>query len=239
VSDEENNKPDELAMLKKRATIMGIKFSNNIGLDALRAKVNAKIEGEGEEGEDTEAEDETVDEEELSEEESAEVRKLRDDLAAAKKAAAESEAALLKAAGEKANPLAGDKKGKPLSAKMALRQKVIAEAMQLVRCRITNLDPKKKDLHGEILCVGNRYIGTVKKFIPYGDLTEDGFHLPKVLYDELNERKFLHIQTKRNKTNGQIDVRTSYAKEFSLEVLPQLTQEEINKLAAAQSAAAG
>ena len=41
----------------------------------------------------------------------------------------------------------------------------------------------------------------------------------------------------RNKENGQIEVKTSYAKEFSLEVLPQLSQEELNWLAAAQSAA--
>ena len=35
----ESQKPDELQMLKSRARMMGITFSNNIGVDALRDKI--------------------------------------------------------------------------------------------------------------------------------------------------------------------------------------------------------
>lgn len=38
----------ELAMLKERATQLGIKYKENIGLDTLRARVNAKVKGEPE-----------------------------------------------------------------------------------------------------------------------------------------------------------------------------------------------
>jgi hypothetical protein len=37
---------DELAMLKERADIMGVKYHPNIKLEALKAKVNAKMDGE-------------------------------------------------------------------------------------------------------------------------------------------------------------------------------------------------
>lgn len=235
-------RPDELTMLKSRAKLLGITFSNNIGLDALRAKVNAKIGGQEDEAEeDEEQEEEEVQGEaqadpaatgsNLTDEERAELEALR---AAVARQAAQGEAKTITAA---LNPLAGDKAGEKPAAQKSKRQRVIDEAMRLIRVRITNLDPKKNDLNGEILCVGNRYVGTVKKFIPYGELTDNGYHIPKILFDELDSRKFLHIRTTRNKQNGQIEVKTSYAKEFALEVLPPLTQEELAKLAAAQMAA--
>lgn len=251
---EDQNKPNELESLKRRATILGIPFSNNIGLDTLRERVNAKLNEQkdapaqasaleqGDDAPDMLDEEQTKEAVSEKQEETAEEEliRIRAELAEAKRVAAESEATLLRSLNanpQQINPLAGGDANVPQPSKLTVRQQAIREAMKLVRCRITNLDPKKKDLQGEILAVGNRYIGTVKKFIPYGDLTEDGFHIPKVLYDELDSRRFLHIQTKRNKENGQIEVKTSYAKEFSLEVLPQLSQEELNRLAAAQSAA--
>ena len=39
-----NNAEEELKLLKERATLLGIKFSNNIGVDTLRTKVNEKLE---------------------------------------------------------------------------------------------------------------------------------------------------------------------------------------------------
>lgn len=48
VEEPEDEKPDELTFLKSRAQMMGISFSNNIGLEALRAKIDAKLNGEPE-----------------------------------------------------------------------------------------------------------------------------------------------------------------------------------------------
>lgn len=222
----------ELASLKKRATTMGITFSNNIGLAALRERVNGKIEAAKDPG------DELVEDEAPAEptQRPETVEELEARLSEMKRIAAGEEAdSIVKS--DQLNPLAGDKIGQVAAAKMTVRQKAIRDAMALIRCRITCLDPKKKDLPGEILCIGNRYIGTVKKFIPYGEVTDGGYHIPKVLYDELESRRFLHIQTSRDRQNGQIKVKTSYAKEFSIEVLPMLTPEELAKLAAAQLAA--
>ena len=201
-NDEQENdgiqKPDELDMLKQRARMMGITFSNNISVETLKAKIQEKMDGKS---------DDTP-----------KVDELDDD-----------------------NPptLQDPEAPAPIS-KETLRQKVKREGMKLVRCRIMNLDPKKKDLPGEIFTVANEYIGTVRKFIPFGEVTENGYHVPQCIFDMMKGRKFLNIRTyKDRRNNNQIRVEQNWAPEFALEVLPPLTKEEIAKLAAAQAAAGG
>lgn len=129
---------------------------------------------------------------------------------------------------------------KPLSLveeRNKLRSDMIKEQTKLIRVRITNMDPKKKDLPGEIFTVGNNFIGTIRKFIPYGEVTDDGYHLPYILYKELDSRKFNSIRTTKDRRTGAVAIKQEWAKEFSLEVLPQLNQEELRNLANAQAAA--
>lgn len=145
------------------------------------------------------------------------------------------------------NPLAGDSEiaaittaPKKLDAKqnaLALRKLMHREQMKLVRVRITNMDPKKKDLPGEIWTVANEYLGTVRKFVPYGEQTDDGFHIPYCLYRLLDSKRFLHIRDVKDRTTGIVRQDKVWAKEFSLDVLPTLTQGELDRLAAAQAAA--
>jgi hypothetical protein len=182
---------DELSLLKQRARLMGVDFSNNIGIEKLRERIQTKLDSNS-------SHDMTM-------------------------------------TGE-INPLAGDTEitDKPLS----IRERLIRDEMKLVRLRITNMDPKKAGLPGEILTVGNEYIGTVRKFIPYGEVTDDGYHVPHILYTELQDRKFLEIKSVKDK-GGQVKVITRWVKEFALEVLPPLTQDEIKRLAVVQAAAGG
>lgn len=191
--------PTELDMLKKRADLMGVTYPNNIGLDALKAKVQAAIDGQREP--------------EKAKEEVAphHTNQVQNALAAA--------------------PVTRGKK-------MSLRQYLHQEKMKLVRVRVTNLDPKKKDLPGEIITVANEYLGTVKKFVPFGEATDNGYHIPQVIYDMLKERTFVSIKTRKD-SKGNVIVEHQNAREFALEVLPPLTSDEIAKLAAAQSAAGG
>jgi hypothetical protein len=108
--------------------------------------------------------------------------------------------------------------------------------MKLIRLRITNMDPKKKELPGEILTVANEFLGTVCKYIPYGEVTENGYHVPNCLYTVLKERKFLNVKITKG-ANGQSKMTHSWAQEFALEVLPALTRADLTKLAAVQAAA--
>lgn len=179
--------PSELEVLKQRATLMNIKFSNNISVEKLREKIEA-----------AQVKDESVVEEVA-------VNPLG------------------------ANQEAGVKK-------MTLGQKIRAEQTRLIRVRIQNLDPKKKDLPGEIITVANEYMGTVRKFVPFGEVTDNGYHIPYCIYEFLKERKFINITTRKGK-NGLPDIRATEAREFSIEVLPPLTEAELAQLAQAQIAA--
>ena len=117
-----------------------------------------------------------------------------------------------------------------------MREHLKQQSLKLVRIRISCLDPKKKDLPGEIFTVANEYIGTVRKFVPYGDATDDGYHVPHCLYEMLNNSQFLSIRTVKDK-KGNSRIETSYVRQFAIEVLPPLTPEELRELATAQQAA--
>lgn len=202
MSDTENNPEllaDELTVLKGRARMMGIEFSNNIKLETLRERVNAKA-----------MQDEPAQDDEQDEYEEPEI---------------EAEAEV---------PVVPSKK---LSPKMQLREELLASQMKLVRVRVANMDPKKKDLNGEFFTIANEYIGTVTKFVPYGEATDDGYHVPFCIYQMMEERKFQHIRVTRDRRTGQTSVNTSWQKEFAIEVLPQLTAAELADLARAQIAA--
>lgn len=165
---------NELDLLKQRADLMGIKYKANIGVDALKSKIEDFSEG----------------------------RKVRDDT--------------------------------EFSSEQAMRNKIQAEQMALIRCRIYNLNPSKTDLPGEFITVANRYLGTVRKFIPFGEATEEGYHIPKVLFDDLRSRQFQQITTK--KIRGQVVQRTRMVPEYSVEIMAPLKRSELEELALRQAA---
>lgn len=200
---------DERSLLMQRARMMGVKISNNIGLEALKAKLKEHTEQA-----DAEASSDGPEELEQSEPE---------------------------VEAEQGSPsvpprMAAEALPKRPPTKQEIRKKLIAEATKLVRLRITNMDPKKRDLPGEIFTVANSYIGTVRKYVPFGEVTEEGYHVPYCIYQMLKDRKFLNIKV--IKRRGREIVEHNYVPEFALEVLPPLTVEELKKLAAQQALAA-
>lgn len=191
----DEQKAERLKMLKSRADLMGITYSNNISYETLKERIDTKMAGE----------------------QAATVQDANDVIDGATKQ-------ISRALGEDLENLSPNER---------LRR----EQLALVRCRITNLDPRKKDLPGEIFTVANRVLGTIRKFIPYGEQTENGYHIPRILYNELNARKFNHIAVKKD-PRTKTEVPTSkWVKEFALEILPPLTEEELQQLATAQIAA--
>ena len=115
-----------------------------------------------------------------------------------------------------------------------LRKEMRLEAMALVRVRIGNMDPKKAGLQGEIHTLHNDLIGTIKQFVPYGDATENGWMLPKILVDHLKSKQFQHIRSYTDPKTKQVKVETAMRNEFVIETLPQLTASELADLRAAQ-----
>lgn len=186
--DQTNTGPTEeemLTALKAKATTLGVKFSNNIGIESLRERI-------------------------------AEHEKAQEATNATGSVPAAAEA----------NP----------NSHMAIRKRLQKEELKLIRCRITNMNPSKADLKGEIFSVRNKYIGTVRKFIPFGEATENGYHIENILLKQLKARKFLQVKT-NPKTNVVESQR--FVPEFAIEILEPLTETELKQLAAQQAAAAG
>lgn len=112
------------------------------------------------------------------------------------------------------------------------RAQLKAEQTKLVRVRITCMNPNKKDLEGEIITVSNGLVGTLKKYIPFN--AEEGWHVPQIMLNVLREREFqMFYQTKDERGNKV--TRGKQAREFAIEVLPPLTEEEIKELAQRQA----
>jgi len=113
----------------------------------------------------------------------------------------------------------------------AKRQRLRKAANALKRVRLTCMNPNKKKWKGEFFSVSNRYIGTIKKFIPFE--APDGWHIPVVLLDMIRDREFLTFYTE--KVNGQDVKRTKTVREFAIETLPRLTKAELQALAKVQA----
>ena len=116
------------------------------------------------------------------------------------------------------------------------RQRQMQEASKLVRIRLTCMNPFKKDWDGEFFTVGNSVVGSYTKYVPFN--SEDGWHVPQIIYNHLIERQSQIFVTR--KTDRGVTVREGkLIKEFAVEVLPQLTQAELDELARRQAMAGG
>lgn len=209
--------PTEMEMLKERADLLGVTYSNNIGIETLRKRVEDAMAGNPQDPE-PESEQAAV----------PSMESLTADLTA-------QVAATTTVTTKELNPLVQDAapvQNKPIS----LREHMRVTQMKLVRVRIQNLDPKKSNLPGEIFAVANEYLGDVKKYIPFGEVTDNGYHIPYCLYKMLKNRRFLNVRERKDR-DGKIHVETSWVKEFALELLPDLSPEELKQLATAQIAA--
>ena len=98
------------------------------------------------------------------------------------------------------------------------------EAMKLARCIVTSMDKDKADLSGEIISCGNSMTGMIKKFIPFGK----EWHVPLVILETLKDKKMLMTRDRRTDKGT---VKEHYeVSQYNVQILPDLTQEELNRL---------
>lgn len=180
--------PDELTTLKARADKMGLSYHPSIGLEKLRAKVAAALEGKT---------DESGDEE---------------------NAAANSQVP--------AAPVAETENQRRLRKKR--------EAGELIRIRVTCMNPNKRDWDGEIFSAGNSTVGTFKKYVPFN--ADEGWYVPRIIYNMIVQRMCQVFVVK--KTARGVSIKEGkQIREFAVEVLPNLTEEELHDLAQRQAMA--
>lgn len=109
------------------------------------------------------------------------------------------------------------------------------EATALVRVRISSMNPQKKNVKGELLCVSNRNIGTIQRYIPFNR----DWHIEKVLYDALVAKEFMVFDREKTGRAGIEVVTPRCIPEFNIQVLPPLTKGELKDLAQRQAMANG
>ncbi len=116
---------------------------------------------------------------------------------------------------------------------MQKRLRLKKEALALVRIRITCMNPAKKEWDGEIFTVGNSLIGSVSKFVPFS--ADEGYHVPKIIFNALRDR-MCQVFVESKDAKGNKVRKGKLIREFNLEVLDQLTKDELDELAARQAA---
>jgi hypothetical protein len=122
----------------------------------------------------------------------------------------------------------------PQQIEMQRRMAIRHQAERLVRCRITCMNPAKKEWTGELFTVANRSTPTLKRFVPFGV----DWHVPKMMLDAIRAREFQTFVTEKSR-NG-IDKRTGkLVREFAIEIVDPLTPEELQELARRQALEAG
>lgn len=122
----------------------------------------------------------------------------------------------------------------PVETEQQKRLRMKQEAEKLVRIRVTCMNPAKKEWEGEIFCVGNSAVGSFKKFVPYN--ADEGWHVPNIIYQMLKDKECQVFTTTRDQRGNNVR-RGKLIKEFAIEVLPPLSEEELHDLAQRQAMA--
>ena len=114
------------------------------------------------------------------------------------------------------------------------RARLKREAEALIRIRVTCMNPNKREWEGEVFTVGNNAVGTFKKYVPFN--ADEGWHVPRIIYEQLLARECQVFYTVKDERGRSIR-RGKMIKEFAIEVLPPLTQKELDDLARRQAMA--
>lgn len=212
---------DELASLKQRADLMGLKYHPSISAAKLAEKISAHLQG------DTQAE-QAADADLAAADQATTTTTAADPSLPAAVASGAIKAIENKDTGEVTYALNETPNQK--------RQRLRMQANELVRIRVACMNPTKKDWAGEIFTTGNGAVGTLRKFVPFN--AEEGWYVPRMILQVMQDRQCQIFVNGKSK-NG-IKIRESkLIKEFAIEILPDLTPEEIRELARRQAMANG
>lgn len=108
------------------------------------------------------------------------------------------------------------------------------KAAKLKRIRVTCMNPKKRMLKGEIFTCGNRVAGSFKKYVPF----DVAWHVPEIMYNMIkNKKTIIHVTEKHER--GIPVVRLKEINAYAVEVLPDLTQEELDEVVRRNAIAEG
>ena len=126
-------------------------------------------------------------------------------------------------------------KAVPVETKSQKEKRIIREASKLIRIRVANMNPNKRDWEGEVYTVANA-ICSFKKYVPFNN--DEGWHVPQMILNHMVERK---CQVFYSKTDARGN-KTRHGKlidELNIEIMDPLTVSELKELAQRQAMARG
>ncbi|BAR94565.1 hypothetical protein AVU12_gp006 [Pseudomonas phage KPP21] len=106
------------------------------------------------------------------------------------------------------------------------------EARKLVRCRITCHNPNKTEWESEIFTFGNDVVGTLRRCVPF----ETDWHVEAALLNMIKARNYQHFYNAKDPSTGKTYRTSKQVREFAVEILPPLTEAELEDLRQAQAA---
>lgn len=209
MSDQTENQEtgSDLDDLKIKATKLNIQFHPNIGLEKLQAKVdNHQI-----------APQKPVEAvgtpQIMTVSEITELQQLR-----AEKAEREAKAII-----------------KPVLSKDEKIQEMIKEQSELIRIRVSCMNPNKRDWEGEMYTVANRYV-KFKRYVPFNN--DEGWHVEKMMLTFMQNKKCQIFFTRKD-DRGNSTRHGKTINELNIEIMTPLTVHELEDLAQRQAMAAG
>ena len=110
------------------------------------------------------------------------------------------------------------------------------KCMHLKRIVVTPNDPEMSGHAGQIFTVVVSAVNNgkaIKKYVPFNN--EEGWHVPNVLVNQIANAEMQKFKSVKAH-NGETILQPYQSKKYNVQVLPDLTQKEIDKLAASQSA---
>lgn len=109
-------------------------------------------------------------------------------------------------------------------------------AMRLVRIIVTPNDPLMSSYPGLIFTVGSSKVNEgrmIKKFVPFNN--DEGYHVPHIIYEVIQNAEMQKFKTVKM-PNGEKGLQAYITKKFNVQILDDLSREELELLASAQKA---
>lgn len=125
---------------------------------------------------------------------------------------------------------------KPKVKKLTVEEQRLEErkrSQRLIRIIARPIDPRRTQLEGEMIMVGNGAIGMTGKFVPFN--REEGYHVPEVIYNALRDKQFTEFYTVTDK-HGNENTKSRQKRAFVIEVLDPLTESELAEIRTRQRA---
>lgn len=103
----------------------------------------------------------------------------------------------------------------------------------LHRVVVNPVDPRRTQLKGEMVWVGNSTIGFTGKYVPFN--TEAGYHIPEIVLKDLQARTHTEFFSITDK-DGNEHTKSRQRKSFLIEILDSIPEDEFNAIKARQLA---